>query len=105
MAWLYLSLAAIFEVTFAVSMKAAKGFTVLGPSLMTFFAVAGGITFLTLALKTLPVSIGYPMWVGFGALGTVILGYVFFGECLSLIKIVSVAAIALGVVGLKIAAT
>lgn len=104
MAWLYLGLAAIFEVGFALSMKASKGFTVFWPSVGTVFGVIGGIALLTLALRTLPVSIGYPIWVGAGALGTVIFGALFFGESVNALKIVSVALIASGVAGLKIAA-
>jgi quaternary ammonium compound-resistance protein SugE len=103
-AWLYLALAVVFEVCFALSMKAAKGFTVLWPSVATLVGIVGGMYFLALALKTLPVSIGYPMWVGAGALGTVLFGFVLFGESLTLLKLASVAAILLGVIGLKIAA-
>ena len=56
-------------------------------------------------MKTLPVSIGYPVWVGVGALGTVLFGWVLFGESITLLKFASVAAIVLGVIGLKLAAT
>ena len=104
-AWLYLVIAAVFEVGFALSMKASQGFTVLWPSVGTLAGIIGGMYFLALALKTLPVSIGYPMWVGAGALGTVLFGFVLFGESITLLKLGSVAAIALGVIGLKLAAT
>ena len=104
MAWVFLSLAAVFEVASALSMKASKGFTVFWPSVFTAFAVIAGIGLLTLALRTLPVSIGYPIWVGAGALGTVLFGHLVFGEVLTPLKIGSVALIALGVVGLKLAA-
>jgi quaternary ammonium compound-resistance protein SugE len=103
-AWLYLALAVVFEVCFALSMKAAKGFTVLWPSVATLVGIVGGMYFLALALRTLPVSIGYPMWVGAGALGTVLFGFTLFGESLTLLKLASVAAILLGVIGLKLAA-
>ena len=103
-AWLYLTIAAVFEVGFALSMKASNGFTVLWPSVGTLAGIIGGMYFLALALKTLPVSIGYPMWVGAGALGTVLFGFVLFGESITLLKLASVAAIALGVIGLKLAA-
>lgn len=105
LAWLYLAIAAVFEVGFALSMKASNGFTVLWPSIVTLVGLIGGMYFLALALKTLPVSIGYPMWVGAGALGTVVFGFVLFGESLTLLKLASVAAIVLGVIGLKLAAT
>ncbi len=104
MAWLFLILAAIFEIAFATSMKASNGFTQFWPSVVTVIGVIGGITFLTLALRTLPVSIGYPMWVGVGALGTVVLGSIMFGESITLIKVASIAFIGVGVAGLKVAA-
>ena len=104
MAWLYLGLAALFEVAFAISMKASNGFTVFWPSVATVFGMTGGIGFLTLALKTLPVGVGYPIWVGIGTVGAVIFGAVFFQENLSLAKVVSVAVILLGVVSLKLTA-
>ncbi len=104
MAWIYLAAAAAFEITFAMSMKYAEGFTRPIPTAITVFAVIGGITFLTLAMKTLPVSVAYPVWTAVGALGTVALGYALLGEALTPLKIVSVAAIAVGVAGLKLSA-
>ncbi len=104
MGWVYLGLAAVFEVIFAISMKQAQGFTRLYPTIVTAVAVVGGIGFLTLALKTLPVSVAYPIWTAIGTLGTVLLGYVMFGESLTLLKILSATAIIAGVVGLKLSA-
>jgi|JI8StandDraft_2_1071088.scaffolds.fasta_scaffold02766_12 quaternary ammonium compound-resistance protein SugE len=102
MAWLYLALAAAFEILFALSMKASKGFTVLWPTVTTVIGVIAGITFLTLSTKSLPVSIAYPIWVGVGAMGTVAFGYWLFGEPLTPLKLASIALIALGVAGLKV---
>ncbi len=104
MSWMYLFAAAVFEVAFAVSMKASDGFTRPLPSVVTVIGVAGGIYFLTLALKELPVGVAYPIWVGAGALGAVLLGIVVFGETFTLMKLVAVTAIILGVIGLKFAA-
>ena len=67
-------------------------------------AVIGGITFLTLAMKTLPVSVAYPIWTAIGTLGTVTLGFALLGEPLTFLKVVSALAIVAGVAGLKIAA-
>lgn len=103
MAWIYLALAAVFEVTFAMSMKYAEGFTRLWPSVITVAAVIGGLTFLTLALKTLPVSVAYPIWTAVGTLGTVTLGFLLLGESLTPLKVASALAIVAGVAGLKIA--
>ena len=101
MAWVYLSLAAIFEVIFAISMKYADGFTRPVPTLITAVAVVFGISFLTLAMKTLPVSVAYPIWTAVGTLGTVILGFVLLREPLTAMKFVSALAIVGGVAGLK----
>ncbi|WP_299286562.1 multidrug efflux SMR transporter [uncultured Tateyamaria sp.] len=104
MAWFYLGLAAVFEVTFAMSMKYSEGFTNLRASLITVVAVIAGIGFLTLALRDLPVSVAYPIWTAVGTLGTVALGYGFLGEALTPLKVVSALAIVAGVAGLKISA-
>lgn len=102
-AWVYLLVAAVFEIMFAMSMKASDGFTRFWPSIATILGVIGGIGFLTLALRTLPVSVGYPAWVAAGVLGSVILGHLVFGESLSPLKLASAAVIILGVAGLKLA--
>lgn len=104
MAWLYLAIAAGFEVAFALGMKWSDGFTRLWPTVFTVVAVIGGVGFLTLALKSLPVSVAYPIWTAVGTLGTVLFGFVLLGEALTVAKLVSAAAIVAGVAGLKIAA-
>ena len=101
MAWTYLAAAAAFEIMFALSMKYTEGFTRVVPTLMTAFGVIGGIGFLTLALKTLPVSVAYPIWTAVGTLGTVILGFILLNETLTLMKLLSALAIIGGVAGLK----
>lgn len=104
MAWVYLALAAVFEVLFAMSMKASDGFTRPLATGITALGVVGGMVFLALALKSLPVSVAYPIWTAVGTLGTVLFGYLLLGESLTPLKLVSAAAIVLGVVGLKASA-
>lgn len=101
MAWIFLLLAAAFEVTFAMGMKYAQGFTRPWPSLLTVVAALGGIYFLSLAMRELPVSVAYPIWTAIGSLGTVLLGFMLLGESLTPVKLVSVGLIVVGVVGLK----
>ncbi|POA53335.1 MULTISPECIES: DMT family transporter [unclassified Pseudomonas] len=101
MAWGLLLLAAAFEVAFAMGMKYAEGFTRPWPSLLTLVAALGGVHFLTLALRELPVSVAYPIWTAIGSLGTVLLGFALLGESLTPLKLVSVGLILAGVVGLK----
>lgn len=101
MAWTYLAIAAIFEVLFAMGMKYSDGFTRLWPTLLTAVSVVAGLTFLALAMKSLPVSVAYPVWTAIGTIGTVIFGAIMLGETLSLSKMLSVATIVIGVAGLK----
>ncbi|WP_152227951.1 multidrug efflux SMR transporter [Pseudomonas sp. SCB32] len=102
MAWAMLMVAAVFEVMFAVSMKYAEGFTRPLPTAVTVVAVIGGIFFLTLAMRQLPVSIAYPIWTAIGTLGTVLFGFLLLGEALTLTKLMSVALIIAGVAGLRV---
>ena len=104
MNWTFLGVAAVFEVVFAMSMKYSSGFTNIPATMITVIAVVGGIFFLSLAMKTLPVSIAYPIWTAVGVLGTVGLGFVLLGEELSALKIASTIAIVAGVAGLRITA-
>jgi quaternary ammonium compound-resistance protein SugE len=101
MAWTYLGIAAVFEIIFALSMKYANGFTSLVPTFVTAVAAIGGIGFLTLAMKTIPVSVAYPIWTAIGTLGTVLLGFVLLDERLTTGKVLSALAIVAGVAGLK----
>ncbi|MFD0362371.1 DMT family transporter [Nocardia sp. GCM10030253] len=102
MAWIYLMIAAVFEVVFALATNATHGFTVLGPSLLTAAAASGGIFFLSLALRTLDVGVGYTVWTGIGSVGTVIFGTLIFHESLNVWKVLAFVLIIGGVLGLKI---
>jgi quaternary ammonium compound-resistance protein SugE len=102
MEWVYLLIAGATEVTWAVAMKFADGFTKLVPSVVTIVGYILSAVFLSLALKKLPLGTAYAMWTGFGIIGTSILGAVFFGERLSAAGIVCVVMIASGIIGLKL---
>nr|WP_294167228.1 multidrug efflux SMR transporter [uncultured Sphingomonas sp.] len=100
-AWMLLLLAAGLEIIFALATGASEGFSVLWPSIISIVAVAGSIYFLTQALKTLDVGVGYTVWTGIGSVGTVLLGVVILGESLSLAEIACFALIIGGVIGLQ----
>ncbi|OEJ25418.1 multidrug transporter [Streptomyces agglomeratus] len=102
MAWIYLLIASVFEVIFALGTNATDGFTKLVPSLITAVAAGFGIFFLSLALKTLDVGVGYAIWTGIGSVGTVLLGTVIFDESLNLGKVICFVAILGGIIGLKL---
>lgn len=100
-AWVLLLLAAAFEIVFALATHATDGFTVLWPSVIAIVGVAASIYFLTQALKTLDVGVGYTVWTGIGSVGTVLLGAVVFGDSLGLAKIACFVLIIGGVIGLQ----
>jgi quaternary ammonium compound-resistance protein SugE len=103
MAWLMLIVAGSFEVVWAIGLKYAEGFTRFWPSVMTIVAMLVSIVLLGLAMKSLPVGTSYAVWVGIGAVGTALLGIVLLGESASAGRLLSLALIVAGIVGLKLA--
>ena len=102
MSWMYLLIAGIFEIAWAVAMKYSNGFSVLVPSIITAVTYILSAVFLAFALKNLPLGVAYVMWVGFGIIGTAILGVLLFHEKLTLLQILSIILIIIGVIGLKL---
>ena len=103
MAWLILILAGLFEVGWAIGLKYADGFTRLWPSAWTIGAMIVSVWLLAIAMKSLPVGTAYSVWVGIGAVGTVVLGIVLFDEPADWLRLTSIVLIIAGIVGLKIA--
>ena len=102
MSWIYLLLAGLFEIGFAIGLKYTQGFTKLWPSVATLVAAAISLWLLTQALKTLPVGTAYAIWTGIGALGVVTLGIILFNESTSPLRLLCIGLIVAGVVGLKL---
>jgi quaternary ammonium compound-resistance protein SugE len=102
MAWIWLLLAGAAEIVFAASLKYNEGFTKLYPSLVT--VVSGGASFylLMLAIKILPVGTAYAVWTGIGAAGAAILGIVLFKESTDVWRLLSIALVVAGIIGLKL---
>jgi len=103
MAWVLLVLAGLLEVVWAIGLKYTEGFTRLWPSVWTLAAMLASFWLLGIAMKSLPVGTAYAVWVGVGAVGTVILGIVLLGEPANAGRMASVALIVAGIVGLKLA--
>ena len=103
MPWIILVLAGLFEVGWAIGLKYTDGFSKLWPTVGTVAAMAISLGLLGIAMKSLPVGTAYAIWVGVGAVGTVILGIVLFHEPLNALRVISVALIVAGLVGLKLA--
>ncbi|MEK9952829.1 MAG: quaternary ammonium compound efflux SMR transporter SugE [Curvibacter sp.] len=104
MAWMILGVAGLFEIGWAIGLKYTEGFTRLWPSVGTVTAMVLSVGLLGLAMRTLPVGTAYAVWTGIGALGTVILGIVLFGEPATVARLVCVGLILAGIVGLKLTA-
>ena len=103
MAWVYLFLAGLGEVGWAVGLKYTDGFTRLVPSVLTGLAMAVSVFLLSQAVRTLPIGTAYAIWTGIGAAGTAILGMVLFGEPREAARLLCLALIVVGAVGLRLA--
>lgn len=103
MAWVYLFIAGLLEIGWAIGLKYTEGFSRLWPSVGTVAAMVLSIAFLGLALKSLPVGTAYAIWTGIGAVGTVLLGIVLFAEPATALRLGCVALIVTGMIGLKLA--
>ena len=101
-AWVSLLIAGIFEVVWAMFMKQSNGFTKLWPSVITFLAMWISFSFLSYALKFLPLGVSYAVWVGIGTLGVTIMSFVWFKEPLSIFQIGCIGLILIGIIGLKV---
>ena len=102
MSWLFLFVAGLFEIGWAIGLKYTEGFTRLVPSVLTVTAMTLSIVLLGLALRTLPVGTAYAVWTGIGAVGTAVLGIYLFGEPAGAARLASIGMIVAGIVGLKL---
>ena len=103
MDWIVLVVAGLFETGWAIGLKFTDGFTRLWPTLWTGLAMIISLGLLGIAVKTLPVGTAYSVWVGVGAVGTVILGIVLLEEPITAARLISVGLIIIGIIGLKLA--
>jgi quaternary ammonium compound-resistance protein SugE len=101
-AWLFLTLAGLSEIGWAVGLKYTAGFTRPLPTVLTVASMIASLGLLGLSLKTLPLGTAYAVWTGVGTLGTAILGIVLFGEVASAPRLACIGLIAAGIVGLKL---
>jgi quaternary ammonium compound-resistance protein SugE len=102
MAWIYLLIAGLMEVGWAIGLKYTEGFTRLWPTVGTVAAMVTSIVFLGLALRTLPVGTAYAVWTGIGAVGVALLGIMLFGESAAAARLACIGLILAGIVGLKL---
>ena len=102
MAWVYLVIAGLLEIAWAIGMKQSQGWTRLWPSVWTLVTMAISFWLLSVAMKSLPAGTAYAVWTGIGAAGTAILGVIIFKEPATAGRLVCVLLIVSGVIGLKL---
>ncbi len=105
MAWVLIVIAGVLETGFAVALKASDGLSRLVPTVLFLVFAAGSFTLLSIGLRTLPVGSAYAVWTGIGAVGTAVFGMVVLGESTQTLKLVSIALVVAGVVGLQLASS
>ena len=102
MPWLWLTLAGLLEIVWAIGLKYTVGFTRPLPSIITVLAMIGSVYFLALAVRSIPIGTGYAVWTGIGAVGVAMLGMILFDEPRTLLRIISILLIVAGIAGLKL---
>ncbi len=102
MAWIYLFVAGLLEVGWAVGLKYTHGFTRLWPSVFTLVSMAASVGLLGLALRNLPLGTAYAVWTGIGTVGTAIAGMVLLGEPAGALRLLCIGLIVAGIFGLKL---
>ena len=102
MAWIYLAVAGLFEIGWAIGLKYSHGFSRPVPSLLTVAAMVMSVWLLSIAMKSIPVGTAYAVWTGIGAIGVAVLGMVLFGESREIARLVCLFLIIVGILGLKL---
>lgn len=102
MSWIYLLIAGLFEISWAIGLKLSNGFTHLWFSILTIIGMILSFYFLSVALKNIPLGTAYAVWTGIGTIGTVILGIILFKEPASALRFVCIGMILFGITGLKL---
>ena len=102
MGWMYLLLAAVFEVSFTTTLRLSDNFTNWLAVLGFLVSVALSLVFLEFAEQAIPLGTAYAVWTGIGAVGTVIIGMVWFGEPATLLRALLIAGIVGCAIGLKL---
>ncbi len=102
MDWIYILIASVFEISWAVGLKYSEGFTQLKATILTIITMILSYVFLSLGAKDIPIGTAYAVWTGIGAVGTAIYGILFFNEPKELLRIAFIFLIVVGIVGLRL---
>jgi quaternary ammonium compound-resistance protein SugE len=101
-AWVYLILAGVLEIGFASMLKLTENFTKLVPTLIFLVFAIGSFYSLTKAVNVIPIGTAYAVWTGIGAVGTIIIGILFYKEPASAMRLFFLFTLVSSIVGLKL---
>jgi quaternary ammonium compound-resistance protein SugE len=102
MEWIYILIASVFEISWAVGLKYSEGFTQIKATIFTIITMILSYVFLSLGAKNIPIGTAYAVWTGIGAVGTAIYGILFFDEPRDLLRIAFIFLIVIGIIGLRL---
>ena len=102
MNWIFLGIAGLLEIAWAIGLKYTEGWSKLVPSLITALLMIASFYFLSLALRALPIGTAYAVWTGIGTVGATILGMLLFDEPRDIIRMICILLIIAGIAGLKL---
>lgn len=104
MAWVYLVIGGLFEIGFTTSLRFVEGFRHVGWTIAFLVSVTISMALLELAARTIPMGTAYVVWVGIGAIGTVMIGMIWFDEPATIIRLLLILVIVAAITGLKLTA-
>ena len=102
MSWVWIIIASLFEISWAVGLKYSQGFTQLKATTFTVITMILSYVFLSLGVKNLPIGTAYAVWTGIGAVGTALYGIMYFDEPKDLLRIFFIFLIVVGIIGLRL---
>ncbi|MBI5731558.1 MAG: multidrug efflux SMR transporter [Ignavibacteriales bacterium] len=102
MPWIWIIIASLFEISWAVGLKYSQGFTQLKATIFTVITMILSYVFLSLGVKNLPIGTAYAVWTGIGAVGTALYGIMYFDEPKDLLRIFFIFLIVIGIIGLRL---
>jgi quaternary ammonium compound-resistance protein SugE len=102
MTWIYIWIAGLLEIVWTIGLKYSHGFTNLIPSVITVGIIIFSFFVLSKALHSIPIGTGYAIFTGVGTVGTIVVGAIFWGENLTLLKFFFILLMIIGIIGLKL---
>ncbi len=104
MPWVWLIVGGLFEVGFTTSLRFVDGFRNIGWTLAFLVSVALSMALLELAARSIPMGTAYAVWAGIGAVGTVVVGILWFNEPATLVRVLLILTIVAAIAGLRLTA-